>query len=126
MGRFESLTNWALGRSPYEEEVLQTAIANGIKNDQQYNSQGRPRRSETRRRERVQVRAANEVVSVTGLIEDHRQKDREATDKKLKETFAGLRLIEVGRGVLIGGTWGVLGLRRRVLVCSRHQGFEKF
>jgi len=113
MGRFESLTTWALGRSPYEEEVIQTS---GINNDQQYNSQGRPRRPETRRRERIQVRAANEVVSVTGLIEDHRQKDKESTNERLRETFAGLRLMEVGRGIFVAGTWGVLGLRRRILV----------
>jgi len=117
MGRFESLTTWALGRSPYEEGVVQSPGANGTTVEQQYNSQGRPRRPETRRRERVQVRAANEVVSVTGLIEDHRQKDQESTNERLKETFAGLRLIEAGRGVLVGGTWGVLGLRKRILVC---------
>ncbi|KAH8598219.1 hypothetical protein B0O99DRAFT_684264 [Bisporella sp. PMI_857] len=121
MGRFESLVTWALGRSPYEDEVIQTYDVqdeDGIQ-QQRYNYRGHPRNPETKRRERAQVRAANEVMEVTGIVEDHRLAKRKAlkeTQEKLEETYMGLKLLELGRLSLIGGVWGVLGLRRRILL----------
>jgi len=88
---------------------------------QQYNDHGRPINPETKRRERDGVRAANEVMQVTGVVEDSAAAKAEAKAYKLaknEETFTGLRLMEVGRATLIGGVWGVLGLRRRVLACA--------
>jgi hypothetical protein len=41
---------------------------------------------------------------------------RKSQAAKNRETFAGLRMMEFGRAALVGGVWGVLGLRRRVLV----------
>ncbi len=67
------------------------------------------------------MRAANEVMQVTGVVEDSVAAKFKATQSvadKNQETFTGLRLMEVGRAVLVGGVWGVMGLRRRVLVCA--------
>jgi hypothetical protein len=88
-------------------------------NPQQYNDRGYPRNSETKRQEREHVRAANEVMQVTGVVEDSlaaKVKANQFMNDKNLETLTGLRLMEVGRAVLVGGVWGVLGLRRRILV----------
>jgi hypothetical protein len=88
-------------------------------NGQQYNDHGHPRNPETRRREREHVRAANEVMQVTGVVEDSHALRKSALTYKaqrIEDTFTGLRLMELGRAVLVGGVWGVLGLRRRILV----------
>tara|TARA_R110002060_G_scaffold63280_1_gene72559 strand:- start:897 stop:1076 length:180 start_codon:yes stop_codon:yes gene_type:complete len=58
-------------------------------------------------------------MQVTGVVEDSlaaRQKIVQSMNDKNQETFTGLRFMEIGRGVLVGGVWGVMGLRRRVLV----------
>ena len=86
---------------------------------QQYSSNGRPRNPETKRREKEHVRAANEVMQVTGIVEDAllaRIKAGESLVKKNQETLTGLRLMEGGRAALVAGVWGVLGFRRRILV----------
>jgi len=67
------------------------------------------------------VQAANEVMQVTGVVEDSRAakaKMKASNDDRLEETFTGLRFMEFGRPLLVAGVWGVLGLRRRILVCS--------
>ncbi|TVY39032.1 hypothetical protein LOCC1_G006079 [Lachnellula occidentalis] len=120
MGRLESLTALALGRGPYEDSVVEwTGDENLRHNGQLYNEHGHPRNPETRRREREAVRAANEVMQATGVVEDAKTaliKAKKAITEKHKETFTGLRLMEVGRAALVGGVWGVLGLRRRILL----------
>lgn len=66
------------------------------------------------------VRAANEVMQVTGIVEDSMAISEKAMIQKamdIEDTFTGLRLMESGRAVLVAGVWGVLGLRRRILVC---------
>lgn len=65
------------------------------------------------------MRAANEVMQVTGIVEDSiaaRIKANHSLLIKSKETLTGLRLMEAGRAVLVAGVWGVLGFRRRILV----------
>lgn len=120
MGRLESLTAWALGRGPYEDEVIFAETARETGGYRQlYNAHGHPRNMETKRRERESVRAANEVMQVTGVVEDALISRIKATAyqvNKNKETFTGIRLMDTGRTVLFCGLWGVLGLRRRVLV----------
>lgn len=119
MGRLESLAAWALGRTRYEDEVIQAPDGGVGLNGQQYNEHGHPRNPETRRREREHVRAANEVMQVTGVVEDSmvaKKKLQDYREKKIEDTFTGLRLMEIGRAVLVGGVWGVLGLRRRILI----------
>jgi hypothetical protein len=86
---------------------------------QEYNEHGHPRNPETKRRERENVRAANEVMQVTGVVEDSAAAKSKAKAYKLEkneETFTGLRLMEAGRAILVAGVWGVIGLRRRILV----------
>lgn len=93
-----------------------------IPGGQQYNDHGRPINPETKRRERENVRAANEVMQVTGVVEDSIAAKAEAKaykQRKNEETFIGLRLMEIGRASLVGGVWGVLGLRRRILVSNQ-------
>jgi len=118
MGRLESLTSWALGRGPYEDTVVEGTGVH-VPGGQQYNERGRPINPETKRRERENVRAANEVMQVTGVVEDSAAAKAEAKAYRVaknEETFTGLRLMEVGRAALVGGVWGVLGLRRRILI----------
>jgi len=60
-------------------------------------------------------------MQVTGVVEDAlaaRAKSKALADQKNDDTFTGLRLLEVGRGALVGGVWGVLGFRRRILVST--------
>lgn len=99
--------------------MIETSLDGTRPPGQRYTSNGRPRNPETRRREREHVRAANEVMQVTGIVEDSiaaRVKQKEALHMKNYETLMGLRLMEGGRAALVAGVWGVLGLRRRVLV----------
>ena len=108
------------GRGPYEDEVIQGDDTTPISSrGQQYDEHGHPRNPETKRREREHVRAANEVMQVTGVVEDSltaRVKANEYQAEKNEETLSGIRAMEYGRAVLVGGIWGVLGLRRRILV----------
>ena len=58
-------------------------------------------------------------MQVTGVVEDAiaaKKEARQYMSEKNKETFRGLRFLEAGRAVLVGGVWGVIGFRRRVLV----------
>jgi hypothetical protein len=58
---------------------------------------------------------------VTGIVEDAvaaKVKSKARTLEKYQETMTGIRLMELGRATFVGGVWGVLGLRRRILVTS--------
>lgn len=86
---------------------------------QRYDEHGHPRNPETKRRERENIRAANEVMHVTGIVEDLtavRAAVKLENDEKIEETIKGLRILEAGRATLQAGVWGVVGFRRRVLV----------
>lgn len=86
---------------------------------QQYDEHGHPRNPETKRRERENIRAANEVMQVTGIVEDLTAVKAAARlhhTEKIEETIRGLRILEVGRATFQVGVWGVIGFRRRVLV----------
>lgn len=116
MGRLESLSAWALGRGHYEEELILDPDASGT---QLYNSRGYPRNPRTKDKEKDNVRAANEVMQTTGVVEDAdvaKRKYLSAQYEKSRDTLTALNLMECGRVVLTGGIWGVMGLRRRVLV----------
>lgn len=65
------------------------------------------------------MRAANEVMQVTGVVEDSIAAKVQATEilfNKNRDTLTGIRAMEWGRALMVGGIWGVLGLRRRILV----------
>ena len=67
-------------------------------------------------------------MQVTGVVEDSAAAKAEAMAYKTaknEETFTGLRLMEAGRAALVGGVWGVLGLRRRILVRPYPIGLEQ-
>ena len=61
-------------------------------------------------------------MQVTGVVEDSlaaKAKANEEQAQKNQDTLNGIRAMEYGRAALVGGIWGVLGLRRRILVfCS--------
>jgi hypothetical protein len=108
------------GRGPYEDGVVEDPDGPSTSSTgQQYNAHGHPRNPETKRREREHVRAANEVMQVTGVVEDSLAAKIKANNyqaEKNEDTLSGIRAMEYGRAVLVGGIWGVLGLRRRILV----------
>ncbi|QSZ29823.1 hypothetical protein DSL72_004341 [Monilinia vaccinii-corymbosi] len=121
MGRLESLTAWALGRTPFEDQVIRPPQPEPLDNNsyvQRYDEHGHPRNPETKRRERENIRAANEVMQVTGIVEDLTAV-RVAADlhdaEKIKETISGLRMLGTGGATLQAGVWGVIGFRRRIL-----------
>ncbi|EPQ64325.1 Bgt-2369 [Blumeria graminis f. sp. tritici] len=118
MGQLETLTALALGRGHYEEEVVWTSESES-NGPQKYNSRGHPRNPETKKREREHIRAANEVMQVTGVVEDAatvRAKSSEDEADRQLESFIGFRLMEVGRACLYMGVWSAVGLRRRILL----------
>lgn len=115
------------GRSPFEDELIESS-EDGIRpeNGQRYDEHGHPTNPNTRRREREQVRAANEVMQVTGVVEDGaavKAKMKAMIHEKNQETITGFRIMEAGRAMLVTGVWGVLGFRRRILV-SLYNIFE--
>ncbi|KAA8575881.1 hypothetical protein MFRU_059g00040 [Monilinia fructicola] len=122
MGRLESLTAWALGRTPYEDRVIrlpQPETSGNLGYVQRFDEHGHPRNPETKRRERENIRAANEVMQVTGIVEDLnavRAAAKLHNTQKIEETIRGLRILEAGRATLQAGVWGVVGFRRRVLL----------
>jgi len=76
---------------------------------------------ESRQRMRDHVRASNEVMQAAGIIEetaDIQARDKVVESNIRQETEVGLRRLEFGRVLLVGGVWGVVGLRRRILVTS--------
>ncbi|PBP16142.1 hypothetical protein BUE80_DR012860 [Diplocarpon rosae] len=118
MGRLESLTAMALGRGYYEDEVIETGDLS-LLSTQRFDDKGHPRNPETRRRERDHVRAANEVMQVTGVVEDSlaaKYKAQLSEQENNKEAYVAVRLMGIGKIIMAGGVWGVLGLRMRVLL----------
>lgn len=116
----ERKTDAMQGRGHYEEEVIRDTDNLDPQSHQQYSSRGYPRNPVTKRKEKDNVRAANEVMQTTGVVEDAevaKSKFLEAQKQKNQDTLTALKLLEGGRAVLVGGVWGVLGLRRRILVC---------
>jgi hypothetical protein len=68
---------------------------------------------------RDHVRASNEVMQAAGIIEetaDIQARDKIVENNLRQETEVGLRRLEFGRVLLVAGVWGVVGLRRRILV----------
>jgi hypothetical protein len=58
-------------------------------------------------------------MQVTGIIEETsaaKAKEKAQKDDLTEEQRIGKRLLKGGREMLVGGVWGVIGLRRRILV----------
>lgn len=86
---------------------------------QQYDERGRPANPLTRQINRDIIRSHNEVMQVIGVAEPE---NLTSEPKKLTEGHraweenVGMRLFAVGRFASTSGVWGVLGMRRRILV----------
>ncbi|POS87351.1 hypothetical protein EPUL_002891, partial [Erysiphe pulchra] len=128
MGHSEALTALALGRGHYDDEVVWNSEADKA-NCQRYNSRGHPKNPETKKREKDHIRAANEVMQVTGVVEDaaaaRLKSSLDEADKQL-ESFIGFRLIDFCRTCLHTGVWPILGLRRRILLYRSYTTMNMF
>ncbi len=131
MGRFDSLTSLALGRTPYEPTAVihvssldpspppDSSLVPPSQYIQRYTSHGRPTNPVTRHRERQSIRAANKVLQVTGVVENLwavKEKERQSAIAQIMETVRGIRLVELGIVLLTHVGWGVKAFRRRILV----------
>lgn len=127
MARLDSLTALALGRTAFDPNVVNPQAQSEHSRQatetgryvQEYTVNGRPVNPETRRRERAVVRAANEILQATGVVEDaekSKQKHQDEIDALNKETSLGVKLFELGGFMLVCGIWGFIGFRRRVIV----------
>lgn len=86
---------------------------------QQYDERGHPVNYETREKMRDHIRASNEVMHTAGIIEetaDVQAREKVAEETMNKEVKMGWFHHKLGRKALVAGVWGVLGLRRRILV----------
>lgn len=123
MGQSEALTALALGRGHYEDEVVWNSEADKA-NSQRYNSRGHPKHPETRKREKDHIRAANEVMQVTGVVEDaaaaRAKLSLDEADKQI-ESFIGFRLIDICKTCLHTSVWPILTLRRGILITHYYE-----
>jgi hypothetical protein len=85
-----------------------------------YDNRGRPVNLETKRVHRDMIRSHNEVMQVIGVAEPENSTTALETEIQRQyqdyEDGVGGLLLRVGRGLEIGGVWGVNGLRQRILV----------
>ncbi|RKF79454.1 hypothetical protein GcM1_202029 [Golovinomyces cichoracearum] len=127
-GTLDFIANQPAGRGHYEDEIAWNS-GSILESEQSYNHRGHPINPETKRRERENIRAANEVMLASGIVEDAAvamERSRKDEEEKQIESFIGFKLIEVGRAFLHTGVWGVIGLRRRILITEiLHREKEK-
>ncbi|KAG9255424.1 uncharacterized protein F5Z01DRAFT_653073 [Emericellopsis atlantica] len=125
MGIQGPLTAQALGRSPYDQDVVPGEGEDDPNTpNQQYDSRGRPINPETKRINRDIVRAHNEVMLVVGVAEpDNPHAASELEEKRQHyayESHLGQRMIwATNRCFEMVGVFGVAGLRQRLLVYSK-------
>ncbi|KAI6783021.1 uncharacterized protein J7T54_002183 [Emericellopsis cladophorae] len=122
MGIQGPLTAQALGRSPYDQDVVSgEGEVDPNTPNQQYDSRGRHINPETKRINRDIVRAHNEVMLVVGVAEpDNPHTASELEEKRQHyayESHLGQRMIwATNRCFEMVGVFGVAGLRQRLLV----------
>ncbi|KAI0157623.1 hypothetical protein GGR57DRAFT_50763 [Xylariaceae sp. FL1272] len=122
MGRLESLVSLALGRSPYDDEVVDgEGEDDPHEPPKQYNEKGRVTNPDTRHINRELIRAHNEVMHVIGVAEPENPHITalEHTSAKLHndyETDTGRQLRQTANAMLNIGMWGLYGIRQRNLV----------
>ncbi|KAI1330133.1 hypothetical protein F5Y16DRAFT_396700 [Xylariaceae sp. FL0255] len=122
MGRLEPLVSLALGRSPYDDEVVEGEGDDDPRQPpRQYNEQGRVTNPETRRINRELIRAHNEVMHVIGVAEpDNAARNTLEMDaarmRDKWETTTGKRLRQAGCALFNVGLRGIYGIRQRLLV----------
>ncbi|KAI0897822.1 hypothetical protein F4806DRAFT_378647 [Annulohypoxylon nitens] len=121
MGRLEPLTSLALGRSPYDDVVQGEGPDDVHEPEKQYDSLGRIINSRTKQIIKDVIRAHNEVMLVIGVAEPESTginiADLESTKQHQEyESDTGRTLYQLGTSLGILNTWGVLNIRRRILV----------
>ncbi|KAI1138834.1 hypothetical protein F5Y05DRAFT_352152 [Hypoxylon sp. FL0543] len=124
MGRLEPLTSLALGRSPYDDVVPGEGEADPHEPEKQYDSLGRIVNPRTKQIMKDVIRAHNEVMLVIGVAEPENG-GISAADLELAKQYqeyesdTGKTLYQLGTSLGILSTWGVLNIRRRILVYKR-------
>ncbi|KAI0840079.1 hypothetical protein F5Y06DRAFT_247559 [Hypoxylon sp. FL0890] len=124
MGRLEPLTSLALGRSPYDDVVPGEGEADPHEPEKQYDSLGRIVNPQTKQIIKDVIRAHNEVMLVIGVAEPENS-GINAADLELAKQYqeyesdTGRTLYQLGTTLGILSTWGVLNIRRRILVYKR-------
>ncbi|KAI1466410.1 uncharacterized protein F4812DRAFT_78050 [Daldinia caldariorum] len=131
MGRLEPLTSLALGRSPYDDVVPGEGEADPHEPEKQYDSTGRIVNPRTKRIIKDIIRAHNEVMLVIGVAEPENGgislAEQEITRQYHEyESDTGKTLYQAGSTLGIICTWGVLNIRRRILVYKRHADVSFF
>ncbi|KFX97615.1 hypothetical protein V495_08832 [Pseudogymnoascus sp. VKM F-4514 (FW-929)] len=123
MTRLEPLIVSALGRSPYNDELIvndDPGQSDGtVRTGQQYDDRGRPINPETTQRTKDLVRASNEVLQAAGIIEpnsDFRARDEALKAAREEDFDKAFRRRTIGGVLLTAGVWGTSGLRRRTLL----------
>ncbi|KAL5349940.1 hypothetical protein ACLOAV_004974 [Pseudogymnoascus australis] len=123
MTRLEPLIVSALGRSPYNDELIvndDPGQRDGtVRIGQQYDDRGRPINPETTQRTKDLVRASNEVLQAAGIIEpnsDFRARDEALKAAREEDFDKAFRRRTIGGVLLTAGVWGTSGMRRRTLL----------
>ncbi|KFY34447.1 hypothetical protein V494_06762 [Pseudogymnoascus sp. VKM F-4513 (FW-928)] len=123
MTRLEPLIVSALGRSPYNDELIvndDPGQSDGtVRIGQMYDDRGRPINPETTQRTKDLVRASNEVLQAAGIIEpnsDFRARDEALKAAREEDFDKAFRRRTIGGVLLTAGVWGTSGLRRRTLL----------
>ncbi|OTB07827.1 hypothetical protein M426DRAFT_8425 [Hypoxylon sp. CI-4A] len=124
MGRLEPLTSLALGRSPYDEVVPGEGEEDAREPEKQYDATGRIVNPQTKQIIKNVIRAHNEVMLVIGVAEPE-NRGFSVSDMELAKQYheyesdTGRTLYQIGTSLGILSTWGVLNIRRRILVYKR-------
>ncbi|KAI2621729.1 hypothetical protein GGR54DRAFT_647001 [Hypoxylon sp. NC1633] len=131
MGRLEPLTSLALGRSPYDDVLEGTGLPDPHEPEKQYDSLGRIVNPQTKQIIKDVIRAHNEVMLVIGVAEPENGGVNAADEElakayQLYESDTGRTLYQMGISLGILGTWGVLNIRRRILVYKKRADVSFF
>ncbi|KAL7625029.1 hypothetical protein AAE478_004243 [Parahypoxylon ruwenzoriense] len=132
MGRLEPLTSLALGRSPYDDVVVsRDGPADPREPEKQYDVTGRVMNPQTKQTIKNLIRAHNEVMQVIGVAEPDNggiSADDATAAKQYQEyeSDMGRTLYQLGTSLGILGTWGVINIRRRIMVYKRHADVSFF
>ncbi|XXG99934.1 hypothetical protein Hte_006275 [Hypoxylon texense] len=124
MGRLEPSTSLALGRSPYDDVVPGEGEADPHEPDKQYDGTGRIVNPQTKQIIKDVIRAHNEVMQVIGVAEPENGGISAADLETARlyheyESDTGRTLYQFGSSLGILSTWGVLNIRRRILVYKK-------
>ncbi|KAI5461357.1 hypothetical protein BGZ63DRAFT_414125 [Mariannaea sp. PMI_226] len=123
MGMQEPLTAQALGRSPYDDDVVEWDQETDAHREptQEYDHRGRPVNAETKRINRDIVRSHNEVMLVIGVAEQENPNlGPEAESQRRHEAHeraVGMKLVSSAyRCIEAVGIFGLHRARQRILV----------